>query len=229
MAISCLPESLPPERRAPFSWRRANPVGSPHASAIASGAFQSRHRLFSRPARPCRAAQHLRALCRLSLWLDGRRHGPDACGRGCLFDGGAGRPGGRAVAWFGERRALMIGLLCGALGFAIYGLAPGGAWFLIGIPIMSFWGLANPATQGLMTRLVGVTEQGRLQGANSSMTGIAGMIGPGLFTYIFRLRHRSGARLASARRALPACGRDAGRGIAAGLSPQPISGQASQP
>jgi MFS transporter, DHA1 family, tetracycline resistance protein len=91
----------------------------------------------------------------------------------------------QAVAWFGERRALMIGLFFGALGFALYGIAPNGAWFLIGVPLMSLWGLANPATQGLMSGLVGPLEQGKLQGANGSLTGIAGMIGPSLFTLSF--------------------------------------------
>ena len=50
---------------------------------------------------------------------------------------------------------------------------------------MSLWGLSNPALQGLMTRVVSPGEQGRLQGANGSLQGIAGLIGPGLFTGIF--------------------------------------------
>jgi DHA1 family tetracycline resistance protein-like MFS transporter len=39
--------------------------------------------------------------------------------------------------------------------------------------------------QSLMTRRVAATEQGRLQGAISSIMGITGMIGPPLFTGIF--------------------------------------------
>jgi DHA1 family tetracycline resistance protein-like MFS transporter len=37
----------------------------------------------------------------------------------------------------------------------------------------------------LMSRLVGGSEQGRLQGANSSVTGIANLFGPALFTQTF--------------------------------------------
>ena len=37
----------------------------------------------------------------------------------------------------------------------------------------------------LMTRRVAPTEQGQLQGANSSLMGIASMIGPALFTLIY--------------------------------------------
>jgi DHA1 family tetracycline resistance protein-like MFS transporter len=38
-----------------------------------------------------------------------------------------------------------------------------------------------------MTSRVEPTEQGLLQGALASLTGIAGMIGPGLFTTVFAL------------------------------------------
>ena len=37
----------------------------------------------------------------------------------------------------------------------------------------------------MMSRLGGVSEQGRLQGANSSLRGITGMVGPILFTLTF--------------------------------------------
>jgi MFS transporter, DHA1 family, tetracycline resistance protein len=47
------------------------------------------------------------------------------------------------------------------------------------------WGLENPASMALMSRHVGAAEQGRLQGANASVTGIANLFGPGLFTQVF--------------------------------------------
>jgi MFS transporter, DHA1 family, tetracycline resistance protein len=37
----------------------------------------------------------------------------------------------------------------------------------------------------LMSRLVGASEQGQLQGANASVTGIANLFGPALFTQTF--------------------------------------------
>jgi len=89
------------------------------------------------------------------------------------------------VRILGERRALAFGLLCGAAGFAIYGLASTGAWFWLGVPVMALWGMAGPAAQGIMTRLVDHTEQGQLQGALSSIMGIASCFGPGLFTETF--------------------------------------------
>jgi DHA1 family tetracycline resistance protein-like MFS transporter len=57
--------------------------------------------------------------------------------------------------------------------------------FWLGIPQIKMWGLESPACLSLMSRLVGETEQGQLQGANSSTTGIAILFGPGLFTLVF--------------------------------------------
>src|SRR5262249_28789090 len=69
--------------------------------------------------------------------------------------------------------------------FLVFGLATSGAMFLVGVPLMALWGLASPATLGLMSRRVGSSEQGQLQGANSSIMGIANLLGPGLFTQTF--------------------------------------------
>ena len=50
---------------------------------------------------------------------------------------------------------------------------------------MALWGLSGPAIMGLMSRLVSPSEQGQLQGANTSITSVAGLIGPALFTAAF--------------------------------------------
>lgn len=89
------------------------------------------------------------------------------------------------VKWLGERRAALLGLLFGTLGFAIYGVAKTGAVFLLGLPLQSLWGLTGPPIQSLMTRRVGPSEQGQLQGAIGSLRGIGFMIGPLVFTSVF--------------------------------------------
>ena len=94
---------------------------------------------------------------------------------------------GRVVARFGERRALAAGLVIGILGQLVFGLAPTGAVFLLGIPIWALFGLVSPSLQGLMTRLVGATEQGQLQGALASFRAVASVTAPLLFTQIFAL------------------------------------------
>ena len=67
--------------------------------------------------------------------------------------------------------------------------------FLLGVPVVALWGLAGAASQGLMTRRVGVSEQGQLQGANGSVRGITELIGPGLFTQSFAFFIAAGAPL----------------------------------
>jgi MFS transporter, DHA1 family, tetracycline resistance protein len=89
------------------------------------------------------------------------------------------------VRRLGERRALLLGLACGAAGFSIYAFGSTSAAALVALPIMALWGLASPAAQALMTRQVAASEQGRLQGAIASITGVGGLIGPALFTLTF--------------------------------------------
>ena len=57
--------------------------------------------------------------------------------------------------------------------------------YAVGSSVMARWGLHGPSAPGLLTSKMGPAEQGQLQGAISSMVGITGMIGPGLFSIVF--------------------------------------------
>jgi DHA1 family tetracycline resistance protein-like MFS transporter len=92
---------------------------------------------------------------------------------------------GPFVARFGERGALYTGLMAGATGFLIYATAATTFQFWAGLPAFAFMGLIQPGYQGLMTRRVGPTEQGRLQGANAGLMAMAGILGPLMFTQVF--------------------------------------------
>jgi MFS transporter, DHA1 family, tetracycline resistance protein len=92
---------------------------------------------------------------------------------------------GPIVKRVGERRALLLGLASGGLGFFIYGAAPTGPLFWIGIPVMALWGVAGAAVQALTTQLVSPDQQGQLQRATNSVNSIAQMAGPFLFTLTF--------------------------------------------
>jgi DHA1 family tetracycline resistance protein-like MFS transporter len=180
-----LPESLPPERRRQFDWRRANPLGSlrllrshPELSGLAGVVFLSNLAHAALPA--------------TFVLYAGYRYGWDARDVGLVLASVGvcsaivqGALVGPAVRRLGERRVLLAGLSCGALGFLAYGLAPTGLLFLAAVPVVALWGLASPAAQGLMTRHVGPAEQGALQGANGSVMGVATMIGPGMFAATF--------------------------------------------
>jgi MFS transporter, DHA1 family, tetracycline resistance protein len=180
-----LPESLSRDKRAPFSWKRANPVGSLKL-------LRSHHELFG-----LAGVTFLCTLAHDSLpstfvyYADYRYHwtpltiGFVLATVGICFGFVQGGLVGRIVGSFGERLALIFGLLFGTLGFAIYGLAAYGWIFWLGIPVMSLWGLSGPAAQGMMCRRVSPSEQGQLQGAIGSIRGISGMLGPGIFTITF--------------------------------------------
>jgi MFS transporter, DHA1 family, tetracycline resistance protein len=180
-----LPESLPKERRAPFSWKSAHPLGALKllrsqrvlaGLAVSFFLFDLAHVVL-----PSTSVLYMRY-----------RYGWNTRAVGLVL-GGVGaaslivqgllvKP---AVVWLKERGAMAVGLICGALGFAIYGLASSGAIFWIGVPVMALWGIASPSMQTLMTGLVDGTEQGRLQGALASLSGLANLIGPLLFSNIF--------------------------------------------
>jgi DHA1 family tetracycline resistance protein-like MFS transporter len=99
-----------------------------------------------------------------------------------LVQGGLVRP---VVARMGERRSLLLGIAFGFGGFLVHGLAPTGALFCLGVPLVSLWGFWGPAAQGIMTRREAASEQGRRQGALAGLRGVGGLVGPGRFTGVF--------------------------------------------
>jgi len=180
-----LPESLPPERRRPFEWRRANPLGSlrflrAHRElfGLAGASFLSNLTHSVLP-----AVYVLYAAYRFD-W-DTRAVGLALAAVGISSALVQGLLVGPSVRRFGERQVMIAGLVAGAAGFLLYALAPSGLWFLAAIPVAALWGLTGPAAQGIMTRAVGGSAQGELQGAMGSLAGISMMIGPTLFASVF--------------------------------------------
>jgi len=180
-----LPESLPKEQRMPFDWRRANPVG-------ALKLLRSQRELTGLASAYFLGVLAHAVLPIVSVLYLGYKYGWDQRAVGFLLavvgvcsmvvQGALIAP---VIKWLGERKALIGGTLCGALGFFVYAAAPTGLVFLAGIPLQALWGIANPSQMALMSRRVGADAQGQLQGANASIAGIASMIGPGLFSLTF--------------------------------------------
>ena len=182
-----LPESLPPEKRAPFRWKRANPVGSlallrEHKGllGLAGVHFLSQLAHVVLPSITVLYATYRYGWSEASMGLALAAVG--VCS--AVVQGGLVGP---VVKRIGERRAMVLGMLCGALGFAGYGLAPTGFWFMAALPLVALWGVGGPALQSLMSRRVPADAQGRLQGAASSVQGLAQLLGPTLFAGSFAL------------------------------------------
>jgi DHA1 family tetracycline resistance protein-like MFS transporter len=180
-----LPESLQREQRCSIVWRRANPFGAlkllrshgqlfglatvAFLSTLAGGVLPSIYVLYVSD----RYGWNTRTVG-FSLTLVGLC---SAVAQAALV-----KP---AVARLGERGTILAGLLCGAAGMAVFGTATSGTLFVCGTPLMALWGLAPAAAQSIMTRRVGASEQGQLQGALSSLASVAALLGPGLFTLIY--------------------------------------------
>jgi DHA1 family tetracycline resistance protein-like MFS transporter len=90
---------------------------------------------------------------------------------------------GPVVAKFGDRRVMLASLALATVGCALMGTA-NGIIFLLAIVIICL-PMYNATSQSMMTRHVGASEQGELQGALGSLRGISMLIGPGLFTFVF--------------------------------------------
>lgn len=181
-----LPESLPPERRsARVHWRAANPAGAvallrryPQVLGLAMVVLLINFAHYVYPSV-------------FVLFADYRYGwGPQTVGTvlavvgvcSVVVQAALVR---RAVAAWGERRTLLIGLGSGVAGSMLYAWAPTGAWFVAAIPVMALWGFSTPATQALITRHVAPSEQGRLQGALASLVSLAGIAGPTVYTALF--------------------------------------------
>ncbi len=180
-----LPESLAKENRSPFRWRQANPLGALK--------FLGRDR-------PLMTLAGVNFLSQIAfqiypaLWVlyTGYRYQWDAMMVGVTLAVSGGlsmlvqsflvEP---VVKRVGERMALFIGMMFSATAFAIEGWAPTTFWFLLGIPIGALSSFAAPALNSLMSKRVGADAQGQLQGANSSLISVAGLIGPIVFTGVF--------------------------------------------
>ena len=183
--LSILPESLPHDRRMPFRWKNANPIGALQlllSDRVLAGLSVVNF-----------IAQLAHAVLPSTFVLYATyRYGWDSATVGltlatvgicAMAVQGAGV--GPIVTRFGERGALMLGLACGAAGFLIFGVASNGLLFWLGIPVMSLWGVSGAALQALNTQLVRPEQQGQLQGATNSVQSVSQLLGPFLFTLTF--------------------------------------------
>jgi MFS transporter, DHA1 family, tetracycline resistance protein len=180
-----LPESLPRDRRSPFRWKSANPIGALHL--LRSNPALARLSVVNFIAQ----LAHVVLPSTFVLYAT-YRYGWNAATVGLTLAmvgicamAVQGLAIGPIVKRFGERRALLLGLGCGAIGFLIFGAAPSGVLFWLGIPVMALWGIAGAATQALTTRLVAPDQQGQLQGATTSVQSVSQLLGPFLFTLTF--------------------------------------------
>lgn len=182
-----LPESLKVENRTAFAWRKANPIG---ALSVFKGqpmlyALLPVYGLFS-------LAQSVFPTT-FVLYAEHRYHfntvitGATMAASSTLSILAQVFLVQRVVRGLGERRAMMVALCFGIVGFALYGLAPTPLLFWCSMPVMTLWAVFTPSIQSLMTQRVSPSTQGRLQGGLASITALMGVIAPQLYTTLFAL------------------------------------------
>ncbi len=180
-----LPESLKPENRRAFDWKRANPVGSLLSLRrypvilsltvslvllyVAAQSVQSVWTFFT-----MERFQWTEKWIGLSLAFIGLTVGG--------VQGGLTRV---IIPKLGQTRAVYVGLGLYALGFLLFAFASQG-WMMFAFMVpYALGGIAGPSLQGIMSGQVPPNEQGELQGALTSLVSVTSIIGPPLMTNLF--------------------------------------------
>lgn len=183
--VFVLPESLAPEHRRAFSWKRANPFGTlralaryPVVLALAGFAFfvnmgqrgmESVWVLYTEHRYNWTVLQ-----TSLSLTVVGLA--------AAVVQGGLVR---RIIPALGERKSVVLGSSLAIVSFVGYGLATQG-WMVYAILCVGALGaISAPAAQGLASKAVPANEQGVLQGGLSAINSLTMTLAPVIATSVF--------------------------------------------
>ncbi len=180
-----LPETLPPEKRRVFEWRRSNPFGAFKVFRQYKGVLPMCAVLFvfffSTSVYPAiwpfwgiAKFGWSEATVGLSLAVFGVVM--------AVFQGGLTGP---AVARFGEHRVALIGLVAAAIAAAGYGLAGSLTVVVVLMVVHGPEGFIHPMLTAMMTKDVPDNAQGELQGGISAVMNVAMLAGTVFFSQIF--------------------------------------------
>ncbi|MXU65278.1 TCR/Tet family MFS transporter [Oceanomicrobium pacificus] len=187
------PETLAPEKRRAFDWRRANPFGAllrvrhfPVLAGLVLVFFLFNLALFVYPA--------IWAYFTIErfAWSTGMV-GLSLATYGLLAAFVQGFLIRIVLAKLGERRTAIFGLVMEIVGLVIIAFVTNGIWIFILMPITALGNLAGPALQGMMSNRVGDDEQGELQGLLASVASVGTIFSPLMMTGLFRIFTYEGA------------------------------------
>ncbi|RFS19181.1 MFS transporter [Chitinophaga silvatica] len=188
-----LPESLLPENRRAFNWKRANPIGSlmhlrryPVISGlvialvmiyIAGHAVQSTWNFYTMEKFGWTEKQVGNSLMFVGVMV-------------AAVQGGLIRV---IIPKIGQNKSVVYGLILYTIGYVMFAFASQGWMMYVFLIPYCVGGICGPALQGIMSSQVPPTEQGELQGALTSLMSLTMIIGPLFMTNIFALFTRTGA------------------------------------
>ncbi len=180
-----LPETLPPEKRRPFDWRRANPFGT-------FKVFQSYHGVV--PLSAVLFVFFFASSIYPAIWpfwgmakfdWSSAMVGLTLAAFGIIAAVTQGVLSGPLVKRFGEHKVALFGLIFATIAAVGYGLAPSLAVVLIMLVIHAPEGLVHPMLIALMSKAVPDDAQGELQGGISSVMNVAMLAGTLFFSQAF--------------------------------------------
>ncbi|WP_347217328.1 TCR/Tet family MFS transporter [Chryseobacterium sp.] len=180
-----LPESLAPNKRRPFDWKRANPIGSL--------LFLKKHRevsglivaliLIYIGIHAVQSNWHFFTMYQFG-WNE-RMVGISLGVLGLLL----GLVQGVLIRWttpkLGEQKSIYYGLMCYAIGLLLFAFAGQGWMMFVFLIPYSLGGICDPALQSVITKDIPSNEQGELQGALTSLVSATSIIGPPMMTNLF--------------------------------------------
>jgi MFS transporter, DHA1 family, tetracycline resistance protein len=173
-----LPETLKPENRRPFEWRRANPIGSLLTVTKLPGIV---------PISLVYLFWQLASLVYPMIWAYfsmGRYGWSEGLVGGSLALVGLCMVAmqinvlPRVVAKYGERTTAMIGIAFAGLAMVGYMGATQPWMALLLIPVMAFQSLVHPNLSSMMTRRADATNQGEVQGYAAAVMAVGSILAP---------------------------------------------------
>ena len=180
-----LPESLAPENRRHFDWKRANPIGS----LMRLGKYPVILGLVA-----SLVLVYIAGFAVQGTWTfytmekfkwDEKTVGLSLAAIGLSFaivQGGLSRI---IIPKLGQQRAVYVGLMISAVGYVLLGSATQSWMMFAFMAVYSLGGIAGPSIQGIISTQVSANEQGELQGALTSLTSTTAIFGPLIMTNLF--------------------------------------------
>ncbi|HLY52139.1 MAG TPA: TCR/Tet family MFS transporter, partial [Steroidobacteraceae bacterium] len=194
LGLVALPESLPPQSRRAFEWRRANPLGTLRQMRRYPAIMWLLGALF------LWQLAHQVLPSTWAFYTISRFHWTSrGVGYSLAFVGAVMALAQGALtrvlipAFGGERRAAAVGMLVAMLAYIGYALATQG-WMMYAVALSTaVFALTYPSMNALASQRIPATAQGELQGAVASLYGLSAIVGPPLMTQIFGYFSRADA------------------------------------
>ena len=173
-----LPESLPPERRQPFNWGRANPIGSlMHLAQLKSmGALLGVVTFASLAQFILQGTWAL--YTQLKFGWEPQQIGWSLCAVGAMSVLVQGVLVGKLSKMMSVQRLVVFGLVSSAIAYVCWGAAPQG-WMMYAVIACNVLGFAAGASlQTLIANAADAKTQGQTMGAVSGLSSLTAVLAP---------------------------------------------------